>query len=73
MTLYVRPVEEIIFGPIDSIVSITFRSVQTNKLYDLALKRHLPVVSWLRWEEHGGMTQDAGSSVVSSGIEQSKC
>eukprot|EP00284_Hemiselmis_tepida_P018219 CAMPEP_0174916292 /NCGR_PEP_ID=MMETSP1355-20121228/1722_1 /TAXON_ID=464990 /ORGANISM="Hemiselmis tepida, Strain CCMP443" /LENGTH=315 /DNA_ID=CAMNT_0016161283 /DNA_START=33 /DNA_END=980 /DNA_ORIENTATION=+ len=67
--LAIRPVQDIIFGPIDSIVNLTLRSVRTNGTYELAVKRHLPAVSWQRWEEYGGMTQDAGSSVVSSGIE----
>mmetsp|Transcript_4540 Transcript_4540/g.8904 ORF Transcript_4540/g.8904 Transcript_4540/m.8904 type:complete len:320 (+) Transcript_4540:89-1048(+) len=70
--LAIRPVQDIIFGPIDSIVNLTLRSVRNNTTYEVAVKRHLPSAAWGRWEDYGGMVPDAGSSVVSSGIENAQ-
>eukprot|EP00286_Rhodomonas_abbreviata_P028257 CAMPEP_0181315306 /NCGR_PEP_ID=MMETSP1101-20121128/15303_1 /TAXON_ID=46948 /ORGANISM="Rhodomonas abbreviata, Strain Caron Lab Isolate" /LENGTH=367 /DNA_ID=CAMNT_0023422501 /DNA_START=9 /DNA_END=1112 /DNA_ORIENTATION=+ len=61
--LPMKRLEAIIFGPIDSTVVVTFKKAQTGKMYNLAVKRHVPVVCWLRWEEQGGMAMQAPPSV----------
>jgi len=51
----VRVLEDIIFGPIDSHCNIVFKSLRSGQNYELRFKRHIPVSSWVRWEEQGGM------------------
>lgn len=52
--LPIKRLEAIIFGPIDSTLIVTFKSQQSGQTYDVTVKRHVPVVTWLRWEEQGG-------------------
>mmetsp|Transcript_84129 Transcript_84129/g.123043 ORF Transcript_84129/g.123043 Transcript_84129/m.123043 type:complete len:271 (+) Transcript_84129:212-1024(+) len=51
----VRVLEDIIFGAIDSMCTIVLRSLRTGQSYEVTFKRHIPVSSWMRWEEQGGM------------------
>ena len=50
-----RVLEDIIFGPIDSHCTIVFKSLRSASNYKVTFKRHIPVSSWVRWEEQGGM------------------
>ena len=47
--------QDIIFGPIDSHCTIVFKSLRSASNYQVTFKRHIPVSSWVRWEEQGGM------------------
>ena len=47
--------KDVILGEIDSVVNFTLSSARTGNTYDIAVKRHIPVSSWVRWDEQGGM------------------
>ena len=50
-----KVLDDIVFGPIDSLCKIVFRRLRTGQNYELVFKRHIPVSSWWRWEDAGGM------------------
>mmetsp|Transcript_52903 Transcript_52903/g.125911 ORF Transcript_52903/g.125911 Transcript_52903/m.125911 type:complete len:367 (-) Transcript_52903:101-1201(-) len=50
-----NPLKDVILGEIDSVVTLTFASARNGNTFSVAVKRHIPVSSWIRWDEQGGM------------------